>query len=248
VTRSRKFLITLSALLFVPQFAFAQMPDRQQGTQPPGAQPSQEPGEPAAPRPPTTPERTRVVYITDFELDSVAAASAADSAQPASAAPQISESSAKAQHLVKLMSDNLLKDFAKAGYTAKLLRPSDPRPDDGFLITGVFTQVGPDNRLRRAVLGSHQGAETLQLYVAAQDFTHFTPPLYQTDPSDTRGANGEAAILVNPNADAARFSMGADITDKEVKQTAQKIATELVKQMDAEAKSSSDPLNRYAKP
>jgi hypothetical protein len=127
------------------------------------------------------------------------------------------------------MSDNLLKDFAKAGYTTKLLRPSDPRPDDGFLIAGVFTQVGEDNRLRRAVIGSGQGAETLQLYVAARDLGHFTPPLYQTDDAaEASGTKPGAAIEINQTAYAVKFSMWTVVTDKDIKQAAQRISAELV--------------------
>ncbi len=235
------------------------MPDRQQGSYPPGAgPPSQTPTEPESPQPSPTPERSRVVYITDFELDSVALS--ADSNQAASSAPQASDStpsasnsprtnpsSIRAQRIVKLMSDELAKDFRKSGYTAKLLRPSDPRPDDGFLITGIFAQVGPDNRLRRAVLGSSQEGEAMQLYVAVQDFTRFTPPLYQPVHTETNAANGGAAIQLNPNTDPAKFSVEPDLSDKTVKQTAQRIATELSKRINA-AKSGYEPLNKYAKP
>jgi hypothetical protein len=205
------------------------------------------------------PERSKVIYIADFELDSASAV--ADTERPAAGAPQENASAppagvsakanaspAQAQHIVRLMSDNLLKDFAKAGYTTKLLHPSDPRPDDGFLITGVFAQVGADNRLRRAVIGSGQGAETLQLYVAAKDLAHFTPPLYTADPVDTSAAKPGAIIEVNPNADAVKFSMAADVTDKDIKQTAQRISAELAKRINAVVKSENEPLNRYAKP
>jgi len=149
---------------------------------------------------------------------------------------------------VKLMSDNLLKDFAKAGYTTKLLLPSDPRPGDGFLIAGVFTWVGADNRLRRAALGSEQGAETLQLYVAARDLAHFTPPLYQADAADASGTKPGAVIEINQTADAVKFSMEADLTDKDIKQTAQRISAELVKRINAAVKAEDEQLNRYAKP
>jgi Domain of unknown function (DUF4410) len=194
VRRSQKFLFPLLALLLAPQFVLAQMPDRQPGAAP-NAPPSAQPSEPESPQPSATPERSRMVYITDFELDSAAqsadsnhAASSAPQAgnttKPASNLPQTNASAIQAQHIVKLMSDELAKDFKKSGYTAKLLRPSDARPDDGFLITGIFAQVGPDNRLRRAVVGSGQDTEAMQLYVAVQDFTRFTPPLYQPDPTD----------------------------------------------------------------
>jgi Domain of unknown function (DUF4410) len=209
--------------------------------------------------PSTMPERSKAIYVTDFELDSVAADSdtaqaaggaprAIGSAPRSSVAPKANAPAAQAQHLVKLMADNLLKDFAKAGYTTKLLHPSDPRPDNGFLITGVFAQVGEDNRLRRAVIGSSQNAETLQLYVAAKDLAHFTPPLYTADPADSGSAKPGTVIAVNPNADAVKYSIEADITDKDIKETAQRISADLVKRINAAVKSEGDPLNRYAKP
>jgi hypothetical protein len=241
----------LFALFLTPLLAIAQMPNRQPagppGGYPGGAQPGP-PNIPGTPAPSAIPERSQWIYVTDFELESVSATADASSAAPAGASRNANASAARAQHLVKLMSDNLLKDFAKAGYTTKLLRPSDPRPDDGFLIAGVFTQVGADSRLRRAVLGSGQGAESLQLYVAAKDLAHFTAPLYTADPADTGSTKAGAVIELTPNADAAKFSMGADVTDKDIKQTAQRISAELVKRINAAVKSENERLNRYAKP
>ena len=131
----------------------------------------------------------------------------------------------------------------------RLQRPSDPRPDDGFLIAGVFTQVGADNRLRRAVIGSGQGAETLQLYVAARDLGHFTPPLYQTDDAaEASGTKPGAAIEINQTAYAVKFSMWTVVTDKDIKQAAQRISAELVKRINAAVKAEDEQLNRYAKP
>lgn len=205
---------------------------------------------PDNPAPPAAPDRTQRIYVTDFELDSGAAIADASSAPAASASPQATASAARAQHIVNFMSDNLLKDFAKAGYTSKLLHPSDPRPDDGFLITGVFAQVGEDNRLRRAVIGAGQGADTLRLYVTAKDLAHFTPPLYSVDGADSKanGAKPGAVIEINPNADAVRYLIEADVTDKDIKQSAQRISAELVKHITAALKAEGEPLNRYAKP
>ncbi len=231
------------------------MPNHQQGSSPGGApggypggaQPGP-PNIPDTPAPPAEPERSHRIYVTDFELESSAAPADASSAQPANIVPKANASAAQAQHIVKAMSDNLLKDFAKAGYITKLLGPGDPRPDDGFLIAGVFTQVGADNLLRRAVLGSGQGAETLQLYVAAKDLAHFMPPLYQTVAADANGTKSGAVIEISQNADAVKFSLEADVTDKDIKQTAQRISAELVKRINAAVKSEDEQLNKYAKP
>jgi hypothetical protein len=251
VRRSLQFLLVpLLAFLF-PQFAFAQMSGRQPGGSPggyPGGGPPAQPNIPDNPAPPAAPERTQRIYVTDFELDSSAAVPDANPAPPVNARPRAAASAARAQHIVKLMSDNLLKDFAKAGYTTKQLHPSDPRPDDGFLITGVFAQVGEDNRLRRAVIGAGQDAETLQLYVAAKDLAHFTAALYTADAADTSGAKPGAVIELNPNADALKYSIEADITDKAIKQCALRISAELVTRINAAMKAAGEPLNRYAKP
>jgi hypothetical protein len=230
VRPSRKFLPALLAAFLAPQFVCAQMPNRPSGASPNGPPSAEPPSEPEPPAQSDKPQISRAVYITDFELDS------AD--QPAT----------QAQHILKLMSENLLKDFAKAGYAAKLLKPSDPRPDDGFLVTGVFARVGHDNRLRRAVLGAGQSAEPLQLYVAAKDLAHFTAPLYQPDPTDASATKDGAAIVLNPNADPVKFALEADLGDKTIKQTAQRIANELAKRINTVAKSDYEPLNKYAKP
>jgi hypothetical protein len=258
VRPSRKFLLALLAAFLAPQFVCAQMPNRPPGASPNGPPSAEPPSEPEPPAPSDKPQISRVVYITDFELESAAQPAesgkatstqqASDSTSPASNSAQTNASAIQAQHIVKLMSDELAKDFKKSGYTAKFLRPGDPRPDDGFLITGIFAQVGADNRLRRAVLGAGQGVEAIQLYVAVQDFTRFTPPLYQPDPTDGGGRQATPAIQLNPNADAAKFSIEAEITDKDVKQTAQRIAAEFTKRMNAAAKAGYEPLNKYAKP
>lgn len=227
------------------------MPNRQPSGSPgayPGGGSQGPPNIPDTPAPPAEPERSHRIYVTDFELESSAAPADASSAQPANIVPKANASAAQAQHIVKAMSDNLLKDFAKAGYITKLLGPGDPRPDDGFLIAGVFTQVGADNLLRRAVLGSGQGAETLQLYVAAKDLAHFMPPLYQTVAADANGTKSGAVIEISQNADAVKFSLEADVTDKDIKQTAQRISAELVKRINAAVKSEDEQLNKYAKP
>jgi hypothetical protein len=250
VRHSRQLLLLLLAVFLTPQFVFAQMSGRQPGGSPGGYPGGAQPGPSNIPENPAPPERSQRIYVTDFELDSGAANSDASPAPPASTSPKADASSARAQHLVKSMSDNLVKDFAKVGYTAKLLHPSDPRPADGFLVAGIFAQVGEDNKLRRAVIGSGHTTETLKLYVAAKDLAHFSPPLYTADPADANASSAKpgAVIEVNPNADAVSYSIESDITDKDIKQTAQRISTDLVKRITAAVKSEGDPLNRYAKP
>jgi hypothetical protein len=78
---------------------------------------------------------------------------------------------------------------------------------------------------------------------------HFTPPLYQTDDAaEASGTKPGAAIEINQTADAVKFSMWAVVTDKDIKQAAQRISAELVKRINAAVKAEDEQLNRYAKP
>ena len=124
VVKPLQFFLLLLVVFLAPQFLRAQMPSRQ-----PGGPPSGPPAMPDAsgePAQPAVPERSSVIYVTDFELDS-----ADSSAEPAPArsaarptndsAPQVSTSAkathlaAQAQHIIKTMSDNLLKRFRQGG-------------------------------------------------------------------------------------------------------------------------------------
>ena len=68
------------------------------------------------------------------------------------------------------------------------------------------------------------------------------------DPADVNSEKPGGAIVLNPNADAVKFSVEADLTDKSIKQTAQHISAELLKQIKIVEKSENERLNRYAKP
>lgn len=238
------FVLLLLVIPFAPQIALAQMQPRPPGS-PSDASSTQEP----APTP-SIPEKPKLVYVTDFELDAVvpdAGAMGTPAGTPSNGQSTTSNGLAtEAQHIVKLMSENLVKDFAKAGYMAKTLGARDPKPDDGFLIVGVFTQVDPQNRLHRAVITRSQNSSPIELYVAADDLSRFTVHLYKTaEPEDSTKHPG-GAIEINPEADPEKFPIDANASEKVVKQTAQRITNEMVKRINAGSKY--EQLNRYAKP
>jgi hypothetical protein len=219
---------------------------------------------------PANPDKAITVYIQDFELD--AADVTTDQSRigngplhgngplrRATGTGKSNDPAAEAQHVVKLMSDNLVEDFTKAGYTAKLLAPGDYRPAVGILITGVFTELDEGNRVRRAVIGFGAGAATMQLYVTATDLAHPEQALYQSDANDRSGKKPGAVITMNPYVAAAKFVMEKDATDKTVKKTAKQITTEFDKRMKTSTATTKtwppekppaaqDPLNKYAKP
>jgi hypothetical protein len=211
---------------------------------------------------PANPDKAITVYIKDFELD--AADVTTDQSRVgngplhgngplrrATGTGKSNDPAAEAQHVVKLMSDNLVEDFTKAGYTAKVLAPGDYRPAVGILITGVFTELDEGNRVRRAVIGFGAGAAT--------DLAHPEQALYQSEANDNSGKKPGAVITMNPYVAAAKFVMEKDATDKTVKKTVKQITTEFDKRMKTSTATTTswppekppaaqDPLNKYAKP
>jgi Domain of unknown function (DUF4410) len=235
---SRPFFSLLLFVSCAPLIAQAQMPGHPQPGGAPASPPSgaDEAQESAAT--PPAPEKPKLVYVTDFEVDGTAP-------QDGAATPPSNNSASESPRIVKVMSENLLKDFAKAGYIAKTWRAGDPKPEDGFLIVGVFTQVDSENRLHRALLAPNSNSTPIELYVAVQDLTRFTQHLYNGE-SGGDGRKPGQVIEINPKADASKFAVEPGASDKSLKQTAQQIANELNKRIAAEVKY--EPLNRYAKP
>jgi hypothetical protein len=151
--------------------------------------------------------------------------------------------------LAKLMADSLVHEIKKAGYKPKLLGSGDPRPDEGLLVTGVFTRIGKDGQMRRAAIGSEHTAGDLQLYVTTSNLLRPAKPLYLQ-----QGTSSDSAVVITLNPDVAtlRFAVADNPADHAVKKVAEQIAAELQRlTLQAESEGlagSDDPLNKYSKP
>jgi hypothetical protein len=152
----------------------------------------------------------------------------------------------------KLMSDSLLHEIKKAGYKPKLLGSGDPRPDDGILVTGVFTQTGKDGLLRRVATGPGQAGSDVQLYVTTIDLLRTEKPLYEPIKQDSGSDVAAVPIKLNPEISTLKFSVARNPTGKAVKKVAEQIVAALQRlTLQAESEGlagSGDPLNKYSKP
>ena len=145
----------------------------------------------------------------------------------------------EARKLVDLMADNLVADLQGAGLSAHRLSPADPKPADGRLVRGVFTEMNEGNQMRRALVGFGSGKAKMELYVSAADASSDAKPLYEVLTHKSKGKAPGAAIALSPYAGAAgfvvKFGMTKNAPEKMVKQTASKIAAELTKQLNPES-------------
>src|ERR1041385_4877438 len=142
-------------------------------------------------------DQTRIIYVSDFDLD--ASNFKADKggitgkgylvpAPPKSFLRREHQDPAtEASNMVSLMSETLVADLEKKGFTARRLLAGEPRPTDGLLVSGVFTELSEGNQMRRALLGFGSGKAKVQLYVMLVDPSHDPQPVFETSAQTSSG-------------------------------------------------------------
>jgi hypothetical protein len=197
----------------------------------------QQPAQQSSQQPAATPEpdKSKIVYVSDFELDAVDANGKLQKSVPAippSAAAQLDPKREqgpveKAGRLVDFMSATLVKELEKAGYSAHRLRPGETRPTDGIRISGIFGEPDDQNRLRRAVMGPITGDGRMALFVGISNLARPDQALYEAADPRSGETKAGATITVSSYAPVAKFEIEKNTTEKQVKDTATGIVADL---------------------
>ncbi len=163
-----------------------------------------------------------VIYVADFDLDAadIESGGLLHRLRPPSA------NDSAARHLINLMAEDIVSDLAQRGFEAWRLRPGVPPPKTGWRILGAFLQVDEGNRLRRALVGFGAGHTDLQVDAGIDDLSAAASPvpIRETQTSAASGKAPGAAVTLNPYAAAIKFVVAKGDLDKNVKDTAAKIA------------------------
>jgi hypothetical protein len=184
-------------------------------------------------------EGPSIVYVTDFELDASNVHEEhgiLPSPLPAplglrNALPRLrgsADPTVRARELVELMSNSLVQDLAGKGVQVRRIQAGGEPPAQGWLVRGVFAEVQEGNQLRRAIIGFGAGHTELQVLVAVDDLTRgAAQPMYEVDTQANSGKIPGAVITLNPYVAAARFVLSGKDLDRNVKQTAARIADQV---------------------
>lgn len=145
-----------------------------------------------------------------------------------------------------------MRGLKKAGYKTKFLATQEEIPEEGLLITGVFTQKGPDGVLRQVKAGPGQVAGNMLLYLTSDNLLRAVRPIYEPVDKSAAPTSVGVAIRLNPEVATLKFSAPMNPDAKAVKKLADQIVAELERlTLQAEAQGlsgSSDPINKYSKP
>lgn len=202
------------------------------------------------PAPPTKPA---IVYVADFDLDTngMKGKSGILPALPKPPGPMgnglplhlpplpraSKDPQTRARELVDSMSASIVRDLAKAGLNARRLSAKETPPNTGWLVRGAFTTVNQGDQLQRAAIGFGAGKTDLQVLVDIADLSQDCPKRFHelTTTADSGKAPGAGPMMVLcPAGAAARFVLAGQDLDRNVKQTASKIAGEITKRMNEE--------------
>lgn len=200
---------------------------------------------PAASLPARAPDR---VYVADFELDSenfqgdqgVRGALPGRLGQmgqgglgrnlPQPLATQ--DPAAEARRIVNDMAEALVRGLTAKGLPARRLAGAGAGlPASGWLVSGVFTEVDEGNRLKRAIMGFGQGATRMEVQVGLGDLAGPNPqaPFAVFGTVKEHGAMPGAFVTMNPYVAAAKFVLEKNATPRDVRNTADQIAAEILK-------------------
>jgi hypothetical protein len=186
-----------------------------------------------------------VIYVTDFGLDPdtikletgilpVSPASSAESDESETLFPRLvgipTERTVRARELVKLMTTSIVEDLRNVGLNADSSNASHQPPADGWLVRGTFIYTNEGNRLGRALIGFGEGKTELKVLFSLNDLASGAPTPFCELGTNARSSRGPGAIIsIDPYDALERFMIGGLDLDKNVMETARRIATEIAR-------------------
>ena len=191
--------------------------------------------------------RPAIVYVQDFKVEKQ---SSSEQQSPGGGRVRgiigrvKSATGMQSSDVVDLMSSSLVSDLNRGGVKAERLPAGQTLPKTGWLVRGVFTEVDQGSRVLRAEVGFGAGATDLAVLVNVADLQKGTAkPFYrlQTQAGSKKMPGGASMAIVtkNPYVAAAKFVMSRRDLPKNIQQTAQTIADQLlaVRPVEAEKRS-----------
>jgi hypothetical protein len=186
----------------------------------------------------------QMIYVTDFDLEVQDVKSGPgllpQRKQPIGPRPNIGPRAHNAQkdpevyasEIVELMATSLVKELTKKELNAQRFKTGGPLPANGLLVQGVFAQVDEGNRLHRVAIGFGAGETVMQIFVNVDDLVQGSPkPFYELDTkAESRKLPG-AVITMNPYVAAAKYVLSGRDLEKNITQTASKIAADIAERV-----------------
>lgn len=182
--------------------------------------------------------RPSVIYVGDFQLE--AAIQPTDATQGTQTRlihlgmlRELGQSPEQAgmQRAAKVKDDfeqAIVDTLRGKGLRTVRLAPDAPLPDNGWLVSGVFTDMDEGNDIRRAAIGIGAGEAKLDLHVAVRDLADASAPALETmSASGSSGHMPGGALALNPYAIAAKFVLNRNALEQDARRAGTSVGNEI---------------------
>jgi hypothetical protein len=178
--------------------------------------------------------RPPVVYVQDFKIEKESSGSDQQTLGGGRARALIAQAKSatgmQSSQVVDLMSSSLVSDLNRGGVKAQRLAAGEPLPKNGWLVRGIFTEVDQGSRVLRSQVGFGAGATDLAVLVNVADLQKGKlEPFYKLETEAGSRKMPGAVVTRNPYVAAAKFVMSRRDLPKNIRQTAQTVADQIIR-------------------
>jgi hypothetical protein len=150
---------------------------------------------------------------------------------PASVRKETDPPSIQARRMIDFFSLTLQQTLQQNNFTAKRL--AEGAQSSGALISGIFAEADPQNRVRRALLGSSAPGSKFLLYVGVYNLSRPKQPLYELAPVQTQDPRYGPVITLNNYIPLTKFEVDKNPTEDDVRKICAEIVGNLVALLNA---------------
>jgi hypothetical protein len=173
--------------------------------------------------------RPEFVYIGDFDLGA-ATVQADHKLHLLGFLHKNQDPAVEVAKLQDLLSNDIVNDLNQAGMPAGRLEVTALRPTSGWLVTGEFLELKEGHRVERAVIGFGAGDSSAKLYVTLADLgQNLLDFNANTNGEKTPGGSVMAVAEHSPWGIVAKYVIGRNASEKDMKEIAKAIADEILK-------------------
>jgi hypothetical protein len=197
--------------------------------------------------------RSVPVFVSDFELSVASTATQpatpnrpaatkpvqAGAATPTQPPPRLPASvrndadpvSLQARRMIDFFNLTLLQTLQQDHFTAK--RSLGAVQNAGVQISGIFAEADPQNRVRRALLGSAAPGSKFLLYVGVFNLSRPRQPLYALAPAQDSDPRYGPVITLNNYIPLTKFEVDKNPTEEDVRKICAEIVANLATLLNA---------------
>ena len=132
----------------------------------------------------------------------------------------------QARKIQDFFANTLTQFLQKSGFPAR--RQEGGRPEYGVQMRGIFAEVDPMNRVRKAILGSPSSSGKFVLYVATYNLARPDQPLYLLAPVQDHDQRYGPIISMNSYVPMEKYELSKDPTEEDVRNICGQIVNNLV--------------------